>query len=96
MEVSTEIARTHIRNLELYVKNVSTELILNVDEVGCQESPDRKKRDVIISHQERPCKVEYAVSRKEKCVTCITTILMAGDALMPILVILWRTIDAAV
>jgi hypothetical protein len=35
MEVSKEIARTHIRNLERYVKDVSTELILNVDEVGC-------------------------------------------------------------
>jgi hypothetical protein len=37
MEVSKEIARTHIRNLERYVKDVSTELILNVDEVGCQK-----------------------------------------------------------
>jgi hypothetical protein len=37
MEVSKQIARTHIRNLERYVKDVSTELILNVDEVGCQE-----------------------------------------------------------
>jgi hypothetical protein len=34
-EVSKEIAGTHIRNLERYVKDVSTELILNVDEVGC-------------------------------------------------------------
>jgi hypothetical protein len=96
MEVSKEIARTHIRNLEQYVKDVSTELILNVDEVGCQEWPDWKKRDMIIPHQKRPCRIEYAVSRKEKRITCITTISMAGDALMPLLVIDRRTIDAVV
>jgi hypothetical protein len=33
MEVSKEIARSHIRNLERYVKDVSTELIINIDEV---------------------------------------------------------------
>jgi hypothetical protein len=96
MQVSKEITRTHIRNLEQYVKDVSTELILNVDEVGCQEWSDRKKRDVVIPHQERPCRIEYAVSRKEKRITCITTISMAGDALMPLLVIHRRTIDPAV
>jgi hypothetical protein len=36
------------------------------------------------------------VSRKEKRITCITTISMAGDALMPLLVMHRRTIDAAV
>jgi hypothetical protein len=36
------------------------------------------------------------VSRKEKRITCITTISMAGDALMPLLVIHQRTIDVAV
>jgi hypothetical protein len=84
MEVSKEIARTHIRHLERYMKDVSTELILNVDEVGCQEWSDRKKRDVIISHQERACRIEYAASRKEKRITRITTISTAGDALMPL------------
>jgi hypothetical protein len=96
MEVSKEIARTHIRNLERYVKDISTELILNVDEVGCQEWSDRKKRGVIIPHQERPCRIEYAVSSREKRITCITTISMAGDALMSLFVIHRRTIDAAV
>jgi hypothetical protein len=75
MEVSKEIARTQIRNLERYVKDISTKLILNVDEIGCQEWSDRKKRDVIIRHQERPCRIEYAVSRKKR-ITCITTISM--------------------
>jgi hypothetical protein len=78
------------------VKGVSTELILSVDEVGCQDWFDRKKRDVIIPHQERSCRIEYAVFRKEKCITCTTTISMAGDALMPLLVIHRRTIDADV
>jgi hypothetical protein len=77
------------------VKDVSTELILNVDEVGCQELSERKKRDVIIPHQERPCRIEYAVSRKKR-ITCITTVSMLGDALMPLLVIHRRTIDTAV
>jgi hypothetical protein len=96
MEVSKEIARTHIRNLERYVKDISTELILNIDEVGCQEWSDRKKRDVIIPHQERPCGIEYAVCCKEKRIKCITTISMAGDALMPLLVMHRRTIDSAI
>jgi hypothetical protein len=96
MEVSKEIARTRIRNLERCVEGVSTELILNGDEVGCQEWSDRKKRNVIITHQERPYRIKCAVSRKEKCITCITTISMAGDGLMPLLVIHRRTIDAAV
>jgi hypothetical protein len=65
MEVSKEIARTHIRNLERYVKDASTELILNVDEVGCQKWFDRKKRDVTVPHQERPCRIEYAAPRKK-------------------------------
>jgi hypothetical protein len=84
MEVSKQIARTHIRNLEQYLKDVSTELILNVDQVGYQELPDRKKHDVVIPHQARPCRIECAVFRKEKRITCITTISMAGDALMPL------------
>jgi hypothetical protein len=77
-------------------ENVSTELIFDGDEVGCQEWSDGKKRDVIILHQERPCRIEYAVFRKEKCITCITTISTAGDALIPLLVMRRRTIDAAV
>jgi hypothetical protein len=36
------------------------------------------------------------VVRKEKCLICITTISMAGDALMPLWVILRKTIDNAV
>jgi hypothetical protein len=50
MEISKEIARTHIRNREGYVKDAPTERILTVDEVGCQEWSGRKKRDVIIPH----------------------------------------------
>jgi hypothetical protein len=90
------LGENHIRNLEQYVKDVPTELILNVDEVGCQEWSDRKKRDVIIPHQERRCRIEYAVSRKEKCISCITTISMAGDALMPLSVIRRKARDTAV
>jgi hypothetical protein len=95
MEASNEIARTHIRNLERYMKDISTKLILNVNEVSCQEWSDRRKLDVIIPHQERSCRIEYAMSRK-KHITCIVTISIAGDALMPLLVTHWRTIDAAV
>jgi hypothetical protein len=39
---------------------------------------------------------EYAVFRKEKRIICITTISMAGDVLMPLLVILRKTIDNTV
>jgi hypothetical protein len=96
MKVTKEIARTHIRNLERWVENLPTELILNLDEVGVQEWADRKKRKVIIPYQVQPRKIEYAVTRKEKRISCITTISMAGDALMPLLVIHRRTIDDAV
>jgi hypothetical protein len=96
MEISKEITRTHARNLERYVKDVSTELIFNLDEGGCQEWSDRKTRDAIIPLQKRPCGIEYAASRKEKCVSCITTVLMGGDALILLLVIHRKTIDAAV
>jgi hypothetical protein len=96
MNVTKEIARRHIRNLQQYVQDTPTELILNVDEVGSQEWADRKKREVIIPHQVRLGRVEYAVSRKEKRMSCITTISMAGDVLMPLLVTHRRTIDAAV
>jgi hypothetical protein len=72
------------------------EFILNVGEVGCQEWSDRKKCDVIIPHQKRPYKIEYAVSRKEKRISWITTISLASDALMPLLLIRRKTINAAV
>jgi hypothetical protein len=96
MEVSKEIAKTHPINLERHVKDVPTELILNVDEVGRQKWSGRKKPDLIIPHQERLCRIEYAVSRKGKRINCITTISMASDALMPLLVIHQKTIEAAV
>jgi hypothetical protein len=96
MKVTKEIARAHIRNLERWVKNLPTELILNFDEVGVQEWADRKKRKVIIPYQAQPRRVEYAVTRKEKRISCIATISIAGDALMPLLVIHRRTIDDAV
>jgi hypothetical protein len=37
MNVSTGIARRHIANLEEHMRNVPTEVIFNLDEVGSQE-----------------------------------------------------------
>lgn len=96
MNVSKEIASTHVQNLEQYVRDILTEFILLVDEVGSQERADRKKRNVIIPCQVREHRVEYAVSRKERCTSRIRTISMAGDVLMPLLVIHRRTIDDTV
>jgi hypothetical protein len=50
MRVSKEVARARVRNLEQYVKEIPTELVLNVDEAGSQKWANRKKCDVIIPH----------------------------------------------
>jgi hypothetical protein len=96
MQVTKDMCKIHVRDLELYVQNVPTELILNLDEVGSQEWSGRKKRDVIIPHQPSPRRIEYSVPRKEKRISCIATILMAGDVLMPLLVIHRKSADDAV
>jgi hypothetical protein len=96
MNVTQEIARRHVANLEQYVRDLPTELIFNLDEVGSQEWADRKPRSVIIPRQPRPVRIEYSVPRAEKRMSCIATISMAGDALMPLLVIHRKTIDDAV
>jgi hypothetical protein len=54
MQITKDMCKIHIWNLERYVQNVPAELILNLDEMGSQEWPDRKKRDVIIPHQPSP------------------------------------------
>jgi hypothetical protein len=71
------------------------ELVFNVDEVDSQESAGRKKRDGIILHQVRPGLIEAAVCRSEKRISCITTISMTSDVLMPLLVIDRKTINDA-
>jgi hypothetical protein len=48
MQVTKDMCKIHVRNLQRYVQNVPSELILNFDEVGSQEWSDPKKRDVII------------------------------------------------
>jgi hypothetical protein len=90
------MCKIHIRNLERYVQNLPTELILNLDEVGSQEWSDRKKRDIIIPHQPSLRRIEHSVPRKEKCISCIATISMAGDVLMPTLLIHRKMVDDAV
>jgi hypothetical protein len=65
--------------------------------MGCfQEWADRKKGDVIIPHQARDYGVKYAIFRKEQLINCIITIAMAGNMLIPLLVIHQKTIDDAV
>jgi hypothetical protein len=86
----------HVQNLERYIQNVPTELILNLDEVGSQKWSNQKKRKIIIPYQASPRRIEYSVPRKEKCTSCITTISRACDVLMPFLVIHQKTGDDAV
>jgi hypothetical protein len=47
-------------------------------------------------HQPSPWRIEHSVPRKEKRITCITTISSADDVLMPLLVIHQKTVDDAV
>jgi hypothetical protein len=95
MQVTKDILKIHVRNLERYIQNVPTELILRHDEMGSQEWLDRMTQDIIISHQPSPRRIEYSVPRKEKRISDITTISMAGDVLMPLLVIHRKTGDDA-
>jgi hypothetical protein len=96
MHVTKDMCEIHLRNLERYLQNVLTELILNLDEIGSQEWSDRKKREIIIPHQTSPRMLEYSVPRKEKRISCITTIPMAGDLRMQLLVIHLKAVDDAV
>jgi hypothetical protein len=82
-----------LRNLEHHVHNTPTKGIRNVDEVGSPEWADRKKRSAVTAQQVLPGQVEYAVSCKENRISYIIFISMAGDVLMPLLVIHRRTID---
>jgi hypothetical protein len=93
MTVTKEIARTHVANLVNYVQDTPTELVFNIDEVGSQEWADRKPRRVIVPHQERRQRIQYSVPRSQKRISCIAGISMAGDTLMPLLVIHRKTID---
>jgi hypothetical protein len=45
MKVSNEMERDHVRNLEQYIKEFPTDLILNVDDMGSQDLTDRMERD---------------------------------------------------
>jgi hypothetical protein len=94
--VSQEIARKQFRNLERSAQNTPRELVLDFDEVGSREWADRTKREVNILRQVRLGRAECAVSRSEDRISCITPISMAGDVLMPLLVIHGKTIDDAV
>jgi hypothetical protein len=96
MNVTKEIARRHMADLERHVQNVPAEPIFNFDEVGSQDWGDRKPRAVIVPHQSRRVRVKSSVPRAEKRISCIATISMAGNTLMPLLVIHRKTIDAAV
>jgi hypothetical protein len=51
---------------------------------------------VIILHQEQPREMESTVTEKGKRISCTTITSMAGDVLMPLLVIHWKTIDRGV
>jgi hypothetical protein len=74
LNVTKEIARSHIVNLERHVQNVPTDLIFNIDEVGSQDWADRKLQSVIVPHQFRHVCIEYSVSRSEKQINCIVAI----------------------
>jgi hypothetical protein len=96
MNVTTEIARTHVANLEQRLQNILTELIFNFDKGGSQEEADRKPRTVTVPRHSRPLRVSHLVNRAEKRISCITIISVAGDTLMPLLVIHHKTTDDAV
>jgi hypothetical protein len=96
MHVTKDMWKIHVQNLERYVQNVPTELILNLDEVSSQEWSDRRKREVIIRHQASPRRIEYSLLRKERHISCITTISTAGDVLMLLLVIHQKMVDDVV
>jgi hypothetical protein len=73
--------------LEKSLKDISTELEFNVDEIGSQQFADHKPCDVIILYQNTLHMIEFSVLQLEKRISYMTTISMAGDVLKPILMI---------
>jgi hypothetical protein len=65
MQATKQTCKIHVRNLERYVQNVPTELILNLDEVGSQEWSDQKKREVIILINSLPGELNISSLRKK-------------------------------
>jgi hypothetical protein len=59
--------------------------VVGLKETGRNHSPSTLSRGI-----------EYSVPRKEKRISYITTISMAGDVLMPLLLIHRKTVDDAV
>jgi hypothetical protein len=96
MNVLKELAKLHVENLGKSVKDIPAELIFTLDEIESHEWADWNPRDMIIPHQARPGHIESSVQCTEKRISCITTLSMAGDILMPLLIVHRKTIDDAV
>ena len=86
LRLPIESAEEHVQNLKKYVNGIPTELIFNIDEVGCQKWADRKKKKVIVSQRIPTKKVFYSVKRSEKRLTVVSAISMAGDVLVPLVI----------
>lgn len=86
LEIPREYGKKHIKNLIKYVQGIPTELVFNIDEVGFQRWSDRKKKRVIVPLSTPKKQVHYAVKRSEKRVSIVSTISMAGDTLMPLII----------
>ena len=93
IRLTREAAIKHIKNIRKYVVDAPTELIFNLDEVGCQQWADKKPCHCIIPNELKGQRVEYEVDRSEKRFTVIATISMSGDVLTPLMVTHRKTID---
>ena len=93
LNLPIEYAEKHIQNLIDYLKDIPTELIFNVDEVGHQQWADRKKKKVVVSQTLPKNEVYYSIKRNEKRVSIVAAISMAGDTLVPMIISHRKTID---
>ena len=96
LQLTKEAAMKHVKILEKYVAGTPDELVFNLDEVGCQQWADRKPKHCVVPIKCKGQRVEFEVQRKEKRITVITAISMAGDVLTPLLVTHRKTIDEEV
>jgi hypothetical protein len=69
----------HIQLAKLVIAGKFSELVFNLDEVGCPDWEDQKPKKVIVSRSVSPDGVYHSVSRRYRHVTLLACITATGD-----------------
>jgi hypothetical protein len=71
---------------------METEQVFNLREIGCSQWTDQIPQRLITTYHIQTRRIEYSVQREEKQIGRITTTSRAGDAFLPLVVILFFTV----